>query len=156
MKYHSKFLVSNICHTEIIICNRKFTTVNILGGIPYQEIWTTTSTYKVLIKFWQSMNEEVLKIEYLIIFNQYFGNFTQDFFVVWPHDYLCNVSKILAEFSKVFNFEKSLIYALPKFNWNLVSTGCYLYFSIGNPTQNVYNGKFFNVSNEDILTNAIN
>ena len=38
MKYHGKLLVSNICHTEIIICNRKFTTVNILGGIPYQEI----------------------------------------------------------------------------------------------------------------------
>ena len=62
------------------------------------------------------MNEEVLKIEYLIIFSQYFGNFAQEFFVVWPHDYLCNVSKILAEFGKVFNFEKSLIYALPKFN----------------------------------------
>ena len=38
MKYHSKLLASNICHTEIIIRNRKFTIVNILGGIPYQEI----------------------------------------------------------------------------------------------------------------------
>ena len=38
MKYHSKFLVSNICHIEIIICIRQFTIVNILGGIPYQEI----------------------------------------------------------------------------------------------------------------------
>ena len=38
MKYHSKLLVSNICHSEIIICNWKFTMVNILGGIPYQEI----------------------------------------------------------------------------------------------------------------------
>ena len=37
-----------------------------------------------------------------------------------------------------------------------MSTGCYLYFSIGNLTQNVLNGKFFNVSNEDILTNAGN
>ena len=35
-----------------------------------------------------------------------------------------------------------------------MSTGCYLYFPIGNLTQNVYNGKFFNASNEDILTNA--
>ena len=116
MKYHSKILVSNICHNEIIICNRKFTTLNILGGIPYQGILTITSTYKVLIKFWQSINEEVLKIEYLIIFGQYFGNFIQNVFVVWPHDCLYNVSKILAEFSKVFNFETSLIYALPKFN----------------------------------------
>ena len=82
MKYPCKILVSNVCHTEIIICNRKFTILNILGGIPYQEIKTTTSTYKVLIKFWQSIHKEVLKIEYLIIFSQYFGNFTQDFFVV--------------------------------------------------------------------------
>ena len=35
-----------------------------------------------------------------------------------------------------------------------MSTGCYLYLSIGNLTQNVYSGKLFNVSNEDILTNA--
>ena len=82
MKYHSKLLVSNICHTEIIICIRKFTIVNILGGICYQEIYTTTSTYKVSIKFWQSINEELLKIEYLIILSQYFVNFTQEFFVV--------------------------------------------------------------------------
>ena len=82
MKYHSKLLVSNICHTEIIICIRKFTIVNILDGIPYQEIQTTTNTYKVLIKFWQSINEELLKIEYLIILSQYFGDFTQEFFVV--------------------------------------------------------------------------
>ena len=38
MKYHSKLSVSNICHTKIIICMRKFTIENILGGIPYQEI----------------------------------------------------------------------------------------------------------------------
>ena len=38
MKYHGKLLVSNICHTEIIICIGKFIIVNILDGIPYQEI----------------------------------------------------------------------------------------------------------------------
>ena len=38
MKYHSKLLVSNICHIEIIICIGEFTIVNILSGIPYQEI----------------------------------------------------------------------------------------------------------------------
>ena len=37
MKYHSKRLVSNICHIEINICMRKFTIVSILGEIPYQE-----------------------------------------------------------------------------------------------------------------------
>ena len=82
MKYHSKLLVSNICHTEIIICNRKFTIVNILGGIPFKKYKQHPAHNKVFIKFWQSINEEVLKIEYLIIFSQYFGNFTQDFLVV--------------------------------------------------------------------------
>ena len=38
IKYRNKLLVSNICHIEIIICIRKFTIVNIFGGIPYQEI----------------------------------------------------------------------------------------------------------------------
>ena len=38
MKYPSKLLVSNISQIEIIICIRKFTIVNILGGIPYQQI----------------------------------------------------------------------------------------------------------------------
>ena len=38
MKYHNKLLVSNICHIEIIICTRKFTIVNILDAIPYQEL----------------------------------------------------------------------------------------------------------------------
>ena len=37
-----------------------------------------------------------------------------------------------------------------------MSAGCYLYFSVGNLNQNVYNGKFLNVTNEDILTNARN
>ena len=38
MKYHRKPLVSNIFHTEIVICIGQFTILNILGGIPYQEI----------------------------------------------------------------------------------------------------------------------
>ena len=37
-----------------------------------------------------------------------------------------------------------------------MSAGCYIYFSIGNLTKNFYNGKIFNVGNEDILTNARN
>ena len=154
MKYHGKLFsfwqLSNwnhYLHWKIYHC-KHFGWNSLLRNI------NNTSTYKVLIKVWQSINKELLKIEYLIIFSQYFANFTQEFFVVWPHDCLCKISKILAEFSKVFNFEKSLIHALAKFNWNLMSAGCYLYFSTGNLTQNVYNGKFFNVSNENILTDA--
>ena len=33
---------------------------------------------------------------------------------------------------------------------------CYLYFLIGNLTQNIYSGKFSNVNNEFIVTNARN
>ena len=36
----------------------------------------------ILIKFWQSINEELLKIKYLIILTKYFGSFTQEFFGV--------------------------------------------------------------------------
>ena len=38
MKYHGKRLVSNICYIEIIMCIKKFTTVNVLDEIPYQRI----------------------------------------------------------------------------------------------------------------------
>ena len=37
-----------------------------------------------------------------------------------------------------------------------MSTSRYLYLSIGNLIQNVYNGKFFNVRTEDNLTNSGN
>ena len=37
MKYHGKLLVSNICHIEIIIHIKKFTIVNILGGVPIKK-----------------------------------------------------------------------------------------------------------------------
>ena len=93
MKYHSKLLVSNICHTEFIICIRKFTIVNISGGIPCQEIQTTTSTYKVLIKFWQSINEELLKIKYLIIPTKYLEALLKNFL-------LCDLMTAFAKFPK--------------------------------------------------------
>ena len=95
IKYNRKLLVSCICHIEFTIYMRKFTIVNILGGIPFQEIQTATSTYKVSIKFSQNIPEELLKIEYLFIHSQYFGNLTQEFFVVWPDECLCKISKTL-------------------------------------------------------------
>ena len=60
------------------------------------------------------------------------------------HDktFFSKVSKILAEFNKVFNFEKCAIYVLQKFNWNLTCICWCLYFLIENLPQNVYNGKF--------------
>ena len=66
------------------------------------------------------------------------------------------LSKILAEFHKVLNFEKFMIYVLPKSNWNLICAGCHLYYLIENLTQNIYNAKFYNVNNEFIVTNVRN
>ena len=45
------------------------------------------------------------------------------------------------------------------FRQNLIEplcAGCYLYYMIENLTQNVYNGKFYNVDNEFILKSASN
>ena len=39
--------------------------------------------------------------------------------------YLCKVAKILAEFNKVFNFEKFPIYVQLTFDSNLMCTCCY-------------------------------
>ena len=68
------------------------------------------------MKFWQSINEEVLKIEYLIILSQYFGNFTQESF-------LCHLMTAFSRFQKYWlslvrysTLKSPLIYALPKFN----------------------------------------
>ena len=83
MKYHSKLLVANICHTEIIICEH----------FPRRNINNKPAPISSLIKFWQSINEEVLKIEYLIILSQYFGNCTQDFL-------LCDLMTAFAMFQK--------------------------------------------------------
>ena len=49
---------------------------------PIKKYKQQPSTHKVFINFWQSINGKLLKIEYLIILSQYFGTFTQEFFVV--------------------------------------------------------------------------
>ena len=75
-----------------------------------------TGTYKVLIEFWQNINQKLFKVEYLMKLSKYFGNFAKA--VKRPHNktFFSKVSKIFVEFKKVFNFEKFLIYVLPKFN----------------------------------------
>ena len=66
--------------------------------------------------------------------------------------------KLLAEFHKVLNFEKLMIYVLPKFNLNITCAGCNLYYLVENliMTQNVYNDTFSNVDNEFIVANVRN
>ena len=93
MKYRRKLLVSNISHNEIIVCNRKFTIVNTLGGILYQEIKTITSTYKVLIKLWQRIYEDVIKWNTLL----YSANILENFLKILL---LCHLMSAFAKFQK--------------------------------------------------------
>ena len=64
--------------------------------------------------------------------------------------------KVLADFNKLFNFEKFLTYVCQKFNRNLIWDGCCLYFYVGNLTQNVNNSKLFNVNNDFNVRNVRN
>ena len=64
----------------------------------------TTSTHKVSIKFWQSINEGLFKVEYLIKLSQYFGNLAKAGVRSHNKKFFTEVSKILAEDNKIFNF----------------------------------------------------
>ena len=46
----TKLLVRNILNIEIMIYIRKYTLVNILGHVPYQEVRIITGTCKASIK----------------------------------------------------------------------------------------------------------
>ena len=74
------------------------------------------STYEVSIKFWLNINEELFKVEYLIKLSQCFRNLAKTVMKSHNKTFFSNVSKILAEFNKVFNFEKFVIYVLQKFD----------------------------------------
>ena len=55
-------------------------------------------------KFWQNINEELFKAEYLIKLSQYFGNLAKAVMRSQNKKFLSNVSKILAEVNKQLNF----------------------------------------------------
>ena len=78
----------------------------------------TDGSYKAPIKLWQNTDQKIFKVEYLIKLSQYFGNFAKAVIRSYNKTFFRKVSKILAEFDKLFNFEKFLIYALP----NLIET----------------------------------
>ena len=69
------------------------------------------------IKFWENIYEELMKVEYLVNFRQYFENITKAIIGSLNKTYVRKISKTLAEFDdQVFKFEKFLIYVLAKFN----------------------------------------
>ena len=60
--------------------------------------------HKVLIKFWQSINEGLFKVECLTKLSQYFGNLAKAVNRSHKKKFLSKVSKILAEDNKAFSF----------------------------------------------------
>ena len=64
----------------------------------------TTSAHKVSIKFWQSINEGLFKVECLTKLSQYFLNLAKTVMRSHNKKFLNKVSKILAKDNKVFNF----------------------------------------------------
>ena len=65
---------------------------------------TYNSAHKVSIKFWQSINEGLFKVEYLNKFSEYFENLAKA--VVRSHNkkLLSEASKIFGGDNKIFNF----------------------------------------------------
>ena len=74
----------------------------------------TTNSYKFPIKFYYSIDQKIFKVEYLIKLSQYFGNFAKAVIRSYNKTFFQKVSKILAEFDTVFNFEKFLDLCLAK------------------------------------------
>ena len=114
-KYERKVSVSDI----FLTLNSLFT----LENLPLLTYWVTfpISKYEsklACIKFqlnlWQNINEELFKVEYLIKLSQYFRNLAEAVMRLYSKTFFSKAFKLLADFNKLFNFEKFLIYVLPE------------------------------------------
>ena len=74
----------------------------------------TTGMYKVSIKSLKNINEELFKVECVIKLSQYFRNLAETVIRLYNKTFFSKAFKVLADFSKLFNFEKFIIYVLPK------------------------------------------
>ena len=71
--------------------------------------------YQVSIKSLAKLiNEELFRVEYLIKLSQYFRNLAEAAMRLYSKTFSSKAFKVLADFNKLFNFEKFLIYVLPK------------------------------------------
>ena len=74
----------------------------------------TTACIKFQLNLWQNKNEELFKAEYLIKLSQCFKNLVEAVMRLYSKTFFSKAFKVLADFNKLFNFEKLLIYILPK------------------------------------------
>ena len=70
----------------------------------------------ISIKFWQNINQQLSKLYTYINSENILETLLKNVLLYDLFDCLCKVSKLFAEFHQVFNYEKFLIYVLPKFN----------------------------------------
>ena len=65
---------------------------------------------KFQLNFWQSINEKLSKVENLIKLSQYFRNLAEAVMRLYNKTFFSTAFKVLADFNKLFNFEKFVIY----------------------------------------------
>ena len=71
---------------------------------------------KFQLNLWQNINEELFKVECLFKLSQYFRNLAKAVMRFYNKTFFSKPFKVFADFNKLFNFEKFLIYVSSKFN----------------------------------------
>ena len=92
----------NFYFPTFLTLNSLFTSENLLP----LTFWVTFQ-----LNLWQNINEE---LEYLIKLSQYFRNLAEAAMRLYNKTFFSKAFKVLADFNELFNFEKFLIYVLPK------------------------------------------
>ena len=109
----------NVQFLTFFILNSVFT----LENLPLLTFWVICPIRKyegqlAYIKFqlniWQNITEELFKVEYLLKLSQYFRNLVEAVMRLYSKTFFIKAFKVLADFKKLFNFEKFLIYVLAK------------------------------------------
>ena len=113
-KYERKFSVSNISHIKFIIYIRNLPLIAFLATFPIRKYEWQLACIKFQLNLWQNINKELFKVEYLIKLSQYLRNFAEAVMKLYSKTFFNKAFKVLAEFNKLFNFEKFLFYVLTK------------------------------------------
>ena len=59
-----------------------------------------TGMYKVSIKFWQNINEELFKVEYLVRLRQYFRNLAEAVMRLYNKTFFSKAFKVLTDLKR--------------------------------------------------------
>ena len=109
----------NFQFLTFLTLNSLFTSENLLlltfwVTFPIRKYGWKLACIKFQLNIWQNINEELFKVEYLIKLSQCFRNLSEAVMRLYSIKFFDKAFKVLADFNKLFNFEKFLIYVLPK------------------------------------------